>query len=126
MKSVAKPRCAKGQGCYHVRKLGSEKPSPVSHQGDLCEKCSNEAVTGVESPLEYAELFRTARLLFDAEVEGEYRIIPTLVFAANLGEMPHLREMRDGLAAVDDQDEAWMDMPNSTLPLTVQRFSRTP
>jgi hypothetical protein len=28
--------------CYHVRKLSSEKPSPVSRPGDLCEKCRRQ------------------------------------------------------------------------------------
>jgi len=91
MKSAAKPRCARGQGCYHVRKLRSEKPSPVSREGDLCEKCSNEAAAGVEAPLKHAELFRFARLLFNAEIEDEDQIIPTLVFAANL-EAPSIGE----------------------------------
>ena len=107
MKSVARPRCGRGQECYHVRKLRSEKPSPVSREGDLCEKCSNEAAAGVEVPLEYAELFRVARLLFHAGVEDENQIIPTLVFAANLGEMPHLREVKDGLAALTNVDAKW-------------------
>ena len=82
----------------------------MSREGDLCEKCSNEAAAGVEVPLEYAELFRVARLLFHAGVEDENQIIPTLVFAANLGEMPHLREVKDGLATLTNEDGTWKDL----------------
>src|SRR5215217_7093273 len=39
MGSVAKPRCARGQDCYHVRELRSEQPPTVAHESDLCEKC---------------------------------------------------------------------------------------
>jgi hypothetical protein len=39
MGSVPKPRCARGQNCYHVLRLRSELPSTVSRDGDLCEKC---------------------------------------------------------------------------------------
>jgi len=93
-----------------VRKLRSEKPSPVSREGDLCGKCSQEAVTHVEAPPEHAELFRCAQLLFNAGIEDENQIIPTLVFAANLGEMPHLREVKDGLAALTNEDGKWKDL----------------
>jgi hypothetical protein len=47
----------------------------------VCDKCSEEDATGLEAPPEHAELFRFARLLFDAGVEDENQIIPTLVFA---------------------------------------------
>lgn len=93
-----------------MRKLRSEKPSPVSREGDLCGKCSQEAVTHVEAPPEHAELFRCAQLLFNAGIEDENQIIPTLVFAANLGEMPHLREVKDGLAALTNEDGKWKDL----------------
>jgi hypothetical protein len=77
----------------------------------VCEACQREEVaTGVEVPSEHAELFRFARLLFNAGIEDEDKIIPTLVFAANLSEMPHLRKLRDSVAAVDDQGENWEDL----------------
>jgi hypothetical protein len=40
---------------------------------------------------------RAARALWDNEIEDEDEIIPTLVFAANLGEAPRLERIRDGL-----------------------------
>lgn len=41
MESVAKRRCANGQDCYHVRRLGLDDPVSLrsSHKGDICEKC---------------------------------------------------------------------------------------
>jgi len=76
------------------------------------------------TPPEHAELFRVARLLFRAGVGEESDIIPTLVFAANVTEMPHLRDIsnvtempylhdiRDGLTALADPDrrEIWSDL----------------
>jgi hypothetical protein len=43
MGSVSKPRCARGQRCYHVREFHHiDKPPVVSKEGDLCERCSRE------------------------------------------------------------------------------------
>src|SRR5215207_8589245 len=41
MKSVAKRRCARGQNCYHVRKLHLSQPVVLrgSHEGSICDKC---------------------------------------------------------------------------------------
>jgi hypothetical protein len=44
-----KLRCARGTSCYHVRKLNSEQPATVAHEGDLCEKCRGELAGGYES-----------------------------------------------------------------------------
>lgn len=46
MGSVPKPRCARGQNCYHVRKLRSEQPPTVTHEGNLCEKCLETSERG--------------------------------------------------------------------------------
>jgi len=112
MESVAKRKCANGERCYHVRRLGLSEPVTLrlGQVGEVCDKCSKEAATGLEAPPEHAELFRFARLLFNAGVEDEDQIIPTLVFAANLSEMSRLRELRDSVAALDDQDENWNDL----------------
>jgi hypothetical protein len=113
MGSVAEPRhCANGERCvrYNPASRKAEKLSRYNRK-DVCEACqSEEAVRHEEVPPEYAELFRVARLLFRAGVDDEAKIIPTLVFAANLAEMPHLRELRDSVAALDDQDENWEDL----------------
>jgi len=126
MGSVAKRKCANGERCYHVRKLGLTEPVTLrlGQVGEVCDKCSEEAATGLEVPPEHAELFRVARLLFRTGVNDEANIIPTLVFAANVGEspdlrdisnlaqMPLLRDISDGLAALGDPDrrEAWTDL----------------
>jgi hypothetical protein len=49
MSSVSKPRCARGTNCYHVRKLRSEKPATVAHEGDLCEKCQKADEQGADA-----------------------------------------------------------------------------
>jgi hypothetical protein len=112
MESVAKRKCANGERCYHVRRLGLTEPVTLrlGQVGEVCDKCLEEAATGLEAPPEHAQLFRVARLLFKAGVEDENQIIPTLVFAANLGEMPHLREVKDGLAALTNEDRKWKDL----------------
>jgi hypothetical protein len=99
MSSVPKPRCAKGEDCYHVRKLRSEKPATVAHQGDLCEKCVLQGPSLEETPEGHRELFRVARALLDHRMEGEQTIIPTLVLAA-LSDMDQQYE-RVGRAIVE-------------------------
>jgi hypothetical protein len=49
MCSVAKPRCARGQGCYHVRELRSELPPTVAHESNLCEKCLKADEQGADA-----------------------------------------------------------------------------
>lgn len=46
MGSLPKPRCARGQNCYHVRKLRSEKPPTVIQEGGLCDKCRETGEQG--------------------------------------------------------------------------------
>jgi len=46
MGSLAKPRCARGQGCVHVLQLGSDGPPTVAAEGDLCERCHGELAGG--------------------------------------------------------------------------------
>jgi hypothetical protein len=50
MASVPRPRCARGQNCYHVLKLRSEKPPTVTHEGELCEKCQKHYAEDAEAP----------------------------------------------------------------------------
>ena len=57
MASVAKPRCARGQSCYHVRKFDHiDEPPKVRHEGDLCGKCEEELAGGYKSS--YAEYWK--------------------------------------------------------------------
>jgi len=113
MGSVAEPRyCANGAQCVNYDP-DAHRPGKLSRYNNepVCEACRrDEVATGVEVPPEHAELFRFARLLFNKGIEDEDQIIPTLVFAANLSEMPHLRKLRDSVAALDDQGEDWEDL----------------
>ena len=50
MGSVAKPRCARGQSCYHVRKFDHiDEPSTVPREGDLCGHCQTEHAGGIQA-----------------------------------------------------------------------------
>jgi len=126
MSSVAEARyCANGEQCVRFDPAArkADKLSRYNRQS-VCEACQRrEAIRHDETPPEHAELFRVARLLFRAGVGDESDIIPTLVFAANVGEIPDLRDISnlaqkpllrdisDGVAALDDPDrrEAWTD-----------------
>src|SRR5215211_614222 len=127
MGSVAESRyCANGkQGIKYDP--ASRKAAKLSryNRESVCESCQREeAVRPENTPPEYAELFKVARLLFRAGVGEESDIIPTLVFAANVIEMPHLRDIsnvtempylhdiRDGLTVLADPDrrEIWSDL----------------
>jgi hypothetical protein len=110
MDSLAEPRrCAHGARCVRYDPA-THKPEKLSRYNSdpVCEACQREeAVRHEEVSPEHTELFSSARLLFRAGIEDEDQIIPTLVFAANLGEMPNLREVKDGLAALTNVDAKW-------------------
>src|SRR5215208_7093971 len=93
MGRVAKRRCARGAACYQVRVLQLEEPPKLraTRQSDICQKCEEELAGGEEPLQEHKKLFRAARALLDNGIENEDEIIPTLVLAANVGQMPHLR-----------------------------------
>jgi hypothetical protein len=83
MVSVAKPRCARGQNCSHIRDFPHiDIPPKVAYDGALCDRCRYNT-NDSEVPEEYKELFRTAKALFDNDVGDEDEILPTLVFAGN-------------------------------------------
>ena len=108
MGRVAKRRCARGAACYQVRVLQLEEPPKLraTRQSDICEKCEEELAGGEEPLQEHKELFRAARALLDNGIENEDEIIPTLVLAANVGQMPHLEHIRDELAKAGRESKA--------------------
>jgi hypothetical protein len=85
MRSVPKRYCRRGLNCWHVRHGGSDGPIALgrSHTDDISDRCNYNA-NDSEVPEEYTELFRTAKALFDNDVEDEDEIIPTLVFVEAL------------------------------------------
>jgi len=58
----------------------------------------------------YDELLRAARVLLDAGVTDEGKIIPTLAFAARLWEVPYLRDIRDHLVEASEEPERWIEL----------------
>jgi hypothetical protein len=107
--SVAKPRCARGPDCYHVRKLASEKPPTVERDGALCGKCER-AEPEPDLVLEaHKGLLRAARALLKHGVADEDIIIPTLVFAAVSDDATGFAKVRPRFAEAGDDDEAWQE-----------------
>ena len=78
----------------------------ATRQSDICEKCEEELAGGEEPLQEHKELFRAARALLDNGIENEDEIIPTLVLAANVGQMSHLEHIRDELAKAGRESKA--------------------
>jgi hypothetical protein len=78
----------------------------TTRQSDICEKCEEELAGGEEPLQEHKELFRAARALLDNGIENEDEIIPTLVLAANVSQMPHLKHIRDELAKAGGDSKA--------------------
>ena len=91
MTSVSKPRCARGQDCVHVRELGSDGPPRVSHEGDFCERCLLQGATLDDVPAGHKELLRAARTLLEEGIEGEDKLVPTLVLSAVSYLVPELK-----------------------------------
>lgn len=85
MGSLAEQRCANGQRCYHVRKLGLTEPVKLGmvNVGGRCDKCRKAGIdTRQDPPQEHKELIETARQLLRSDVTEEDQIVPTLVAAA--------------------------------------------
>ena len=105
--------------CYHVTDLGSDGPVKVPREGDICSRCAELGPKPEDVPDKYRELFRAARVLFKEGETDEYKVIPTLAFAANSSEMPELRSVREQFAEVKDKyaeetaaqkSEEWMKL----------------
>jgi hypothetical protein len=45
MRSVTRPRCARGQQCVRVLKVRSPGPPTVPNEGDICSRCAREGYT---------------------------------------------------------------------------------
>jgi hypothetical protein len=58
----------------------------------------------------YDELLRAARVLLEAGVTDDGKIIPTLAFAARFWEMPYFRRIRDEFIAASDEYERWFEL----------------
>ena len=99
MESVAKPRCARGQNCSHIRDFPHiDEPIKVLHEDALCGRCQRAEHDGTAFPEpEHQELLRAARALLGNGIENEVEIIPTLVLAANVSQMPRLEHISDEL-----------------------------
>jgi hypothetical protein len=79
----------------------------VTREGDVCEKCQRAERDGTAPlPSEHQELFRAARVLLDNGIENEDEIIPILVLAANVGQMPRLEHIRNELAKAGRDSKA--------------------
>jgi hypothetical protein len=113
MGSLSRPRCARGQSCYHVRELRSPQPPTVAQAGAICIKCRAAGYMPEDTPLAQSEaqcsscrrsvgileeergdrlcqqcraVFRAARVLIRKGIEDESVIMPTLAFAARVAE----------------------------------------
>ena len=120
MGSVSKPRCARGQNCYHVREFHHiDKPPTVLREGDLCDRCRVAEAAAEREPVpvprEHEELLRAARALLYNGFKAPQDIIPTVVFAVVSTGNPHLEELKDSLAN---------DLMSERGRLLRQRFTR--
>jgi hypothetical protein len=115
MGSVAEPRyCAMGRQCTQYPALG--EPTKLSrynkHNIGICVTCWESGLRLGDSPEEYGELFRAARVLFEKDVSDEDLIIPTLAFAAraSASDMPWLTQLKDSLLEAGEGSEAWENL----------------
>jgi len=114
MRSVAKPRCARGQNCSHIRDFPHiDEPPKVPHEGALCGRCQRSEHDGTAfAEPEHQELLRAARALLDNGIENEDEIISTLVLAANVSQMPRLEDIRDELVKAGRESKARTELDN--------------
>ena len=119
MGGVAKPRCARGQNCSHIRDFPHiDKPPKVPREGALCGRCRRAGHDGTAlAEPGYQELLRAARTLLDNDVRDEDEIIPTLVFAGNLDGNPRLKSIWGGLTKAHRGSEAWAELQNQVYTL---------
>ena len=79
-------------------------------QSDLCEPCQKAERHDTASPQpDHRELFQAAKAILDNKIKDEGEIIPTLVFAANLGEMPLFERIWEGLAKATKGSKNWSE-----------------
>lgn len=107
MARVSKPRCARGDNCYHVLKDKVERPPTVAQEGDFCRRCDQQGPIPEDLPKEHRELFRTADALLDSGITRERIIIPTLVLAAFSGRDATYGHLRARIVEAHGDDKAW-------------------
>jgi hypothetical protein len=90
--------------------LGEPAKLSTYNTAEICNECQDAARAAeselVPVPPEHEELLRAARALLDNGIENEDEIIPTLVLAANVGQMPRLEYIRDELAKAGRDSKA--------------------
>jgi hypothetical protein len=123
MGSVAEPRyCAKDEQCeWYDPASGKAQKLGALHTDNVCRRC-REAEGAAEDepahvPPEHKELVRAAQVLLEHGIEEEYRIIPTLVFAAFVEETSGLAGEPSGWAKVrrkfveaGNDPKAWQEL----------------
>ena len=72
-----------GKECTQYRFLSEPATVRRSAEVAICDRCLREGYTPEDAQVveRFAELFYAARVLFEADITEETRIIPTLVFA---------------------------------------------
>jgi hypothetical protein len=108
--------------CYHVRFLSSPEPVSLSlsHEGDICDRCKqagyrpptiDDGEAELVAPPEerFGRLLDAGRILFEANITEENKIIPTLAFAAGISDQPDLILLQERFAEVR-QEEDWKEL----------------
>ena len=109
MASLAEPRyCRRGEHCkLYDPASGRAQKLGTYHHSDLCRRCEESGTSSIDIPEEHRELFRTARALLEEGIEGEDKLVPTLVFSAISHLVPELRHMSTLPAGTQVGSEAW-------------------
>lgn len=125
--SSREPRyCRRGTRCVSHCVLGQPAKLRTTSTDDVCEACRKAdagAENGprprpsVEAPQEYVTLLEVARALFDSGEEDENKIIPTLVFAANLRRLESLAQSRTVLTKSKKRDVQWNEISEQVVSL---------
>jgi hypothetical protein len=98
-------RCTQYQMLGMPAKLSKGNPNSICF---ACEKADRKAGTISETvPPEHEQLFRAGRVLLNEGIDGEDKIVPTLVFSALSHKVPDLKEMGCLPVGAREGDEAW-------------------
>ncbi len=103
--------CRRGRQCkLYDPNTGRSQKLGRYHQGDLCRQCEQDTDLPEDTPGEHRDLSHAARVVFEEGIVDEYKIVPTLAFAARAAQNPLLARVRDKFLAVAVGSEDWEDL----------------
>jgi hypothetical protein len=107
--------CGKEVVYFQSPILWCQECMDLFRRGEFPRICEPWDSDGTPPEQRYDKLVQAARVLLDAGIRDEGKVIPTLAFAARVWEIPYLEHIRDQLVEASkegEESEHWIELRN--------------